>query len=167
LVLSIKQEKPMATAEERTELMEAIRELANSSPYYRHVQMQVTGFTEQGCIMNMTVEQQHMNLFGNTHGGAVASLADSTCGISLAVVLEPNEYAMTQHLDVNYLKPSTKGILRAEGKLISRGRNTAVLEADIFNESGELVAHAHTIHSIRRRPGGFIPDVTKDITTRK
>jgi len=146
----------MAIMEERTELLEKIREIANSSPYYRHVQMQVIGFTGQGCIMNMIVEHQHTNLFGNTHGGAIASLADSTCGISLAVALEPDEYAMTQHLDVNYLKPSSKGILRAEGRLISRGKSSAVLEADVYNEAGEKVAHAHTIHSIRRRPGGFI-----------
>ena len=145
----------MATSEERAELMEAIRELANGSPYYRHVQMQVTGFTAQGCIMTMTVEHQHTNLFGNTHGGAVASLADSTCGISLAVALEPDEYAMTQHLAVSYLRPAPKGLLRAEGRLISRGRNSAVLEADVFNESGEIVAHAHTIHSIRKREGGM------------
>jgi acyl-CoA thioesterase len=156
--LSTMQGKSMGTAEERTRLMERIRELANSSPYYRHVQMQVTGFTGQGCIMTMIVEDQHTNLFGNTHGGAVASLADSTCGISLAVALDHDEYAMTQHLDVNYLRPSGKGILRAEGRLISRGKSSAVLEADIFNESGEKVAHAHTIHSIRRRPGGFLPE---------
>jgi uncharacterized protein (TIGR00369 family) len=152
----------MATTEERTELLEMVRELANSSPFYRHVQMQVTGFTQQGCIMNMIVEHQHTNLYGNTHGGAIASLADSTCGVSLAVALERNEYAMTQHLDVSYLKPSTKGILRAEGRLLSRGKNSAVLEADIFNESGEKVAHAHTIHSIRRRPGGYVPEDSKD-----
>jgi uncharacterized protein (TIGR00369 family) len=145
----------MLTTEERAELMEMIKELANSSPFYRHVQMQVIGFTQQGCIMTMQVEDQHTNLYGNTHGGAIASLADSTCGISLSIALERDEYAMTQHLDVSYLKPATKGILRAEGRLISRGKNTAVLEADIFNESGEKVAHAHTIHSIRKRPGGY------------
>ena len=157
----------MDTTDERTKHLEMIRELANSSPYYRHVQMQVTGFTQQGCIMNMIVEHQHTNLFGNTHGGAIASLADSTCGISLAVALERNEYAVTQHLDVSYLKPSTKGILRAEGRLLSRGKSTAVLEADIFNESGEKVAHAHTIHSIRRRPGGFIQEAAKDMNDNK
>jgi uncharacterized protein (TIGR00369 family) len=66
-----------------------------------------------------------------------------------------DEYAMTQHLDVTYLKPAPKGMLRAEGRLISRGRSSAVLEADVFNESGEKVAHAHTIHVIRKRPGGY------------
>lgn len=157
----------MDTAEVRNSHLEMIREIANSSPFYRHVQMQVTGFTEQGCIMIMVVEHQHTNLFGNTHGGAVASLADSACGISLAVALEKDEYAMTQHLDVSYLKPSGIGTLRAEGRLISRGRSSAVLEADIFNQEGVKVAHAHTIHSIRRRPGGFNPEGSKDENDRK
>jgi len=148
----------MDTSEERTRQLEMIKEVANASPYYHHVQMQVRGFTEQGCVMTMIVEHQHTNLFGNTHGGAVASLADSACGISLAVALEKDEYAMTQHLDVSYLRPSSKGVLRAEGRLISRGRTSAVLEADVYNEAGERVAHAHTIHSIRRRPGGYVPE---------
>ncbi len=157
----------METAEERTRHLEMIREVANSSPFYRHVQMQVTKFTPQGCIMTMIVEHQHTNLFGNTHGGAVASLADSACGVSLAVVLERDEYAMTQHLDVSYLKPSSKGILRAEGRIISRGRSSAVLEADVYNEAGERVAHAHTIHSIRRRPGGFVPEGSNEMNGNK
>ncbi len=147
----------MGTSEERRRHLEKIREIANSSPFYRHVQMQVTEFKEQGCVMTMVVEHQHTNLFGNTHGGAVASLADSTCGISLAMALDKDEYAMTQHLDVSYLRPSSRGLLRAEGRVISRGRNSAVLEADVYSESGERIAHAHTIHSIRSRPGGFVP----------
>ena len=154
--------KDMDTSEVRADFMEKIRGLVNSSPYYRHVQMQVTGFTQHGCIMTMKSEDQHTNLYGNIHGGAVASLADSACGISLVVALHQDEYAMTQHLDISYLKPAVKGLLRAEGRILSRGRNSAVLEAEIFNESGEKVAHAHTIHSIRKRPGGYsgpkVPD---------
>ena len=145
----------MKTPGKNETVLDKIREIANSSPYYRHVQMQVVEFTENGCIMTMQSEVQHTNLSGNTHGGAIASIADSTCGISLAKALKPDEYAMTQHLAVSYLRPAPRGVLRAEGRLISRGRNSAVLEADVFNEAGEIVAHAHTIHSIRKREGGM------------
>ena len=109
----------MDTPEGRADSMEKVRELVNSSPYYRHVQMQVIGFTQHGCIMIMKSEDQHTNLYGNTHGGAIASLADSACGISLTVALHRDEYAMTQHLDVSYLKPAAKGLLRAEGRILS------------------------------------------------
>lgn len=139
----------------RAAVLENIKDIANSSPFYRHVQMQVIEFTEKGCIMTMQAENQHTNLYGNTHGGAIASIADSTCGISLARALGGDEYAVTQHLAVSYLRPAGTGMLRAEGRLISRGRNSAVLEADVYNEAGEIVAHAHTIHSIRKRQGGI------------
>ena len=154
-VITIEGDEEMKTQGEHEILLEKIREIANSSPFYRHVQMEVTEFTEHGCVMTMLSETQHTNLYGNTHGGAIASIADSTCGISLAKVLKPDEYAMTQHLAVSYLRPAPRGLLRAEGRLISRGRNSAVLEADVFNEAGEIVAHAHTIHSIRKREGGM------------
>ncbi len=145
----------MDAPDERNAFLDQIARIANSSPYYRHVRMQVVEFTPNGCIMTMDAGHDHSNLYGNTHGGAIASIADSTCGISLVPALHADEYAMTQHLDVSYLRPAGIGLLRAEGRLISRGRNSAVLEADVFDGQGELVAHAHSIHSIRRRPGGF------------
>ena len=84
------------------------------------------------------------------HGGALASLADSTCGISLLVGLAEGEFAVTQNLAVNYFRPVKKGTLTAKGWIVNRGRTSAVLEAHIFNEAGDLVAHAHTTHAIRK-----------------
>jgi acyl-CoA thioesterase len=145
----------MDAPDERDAFQDQIAQIANSSPYYRHVQMQVVEFTANGCVMTMDAGPDHANLYGNIHGGAIASIADSTCGVSLVPALAADEYAVTQHLAVSYLRPAGTGLLRAEGRLVSRGRSSAVLEADVFNEQGELVAHAHTIHSIRKRPGGF------------
>ena len=151
----------MAPPSRRILLMENIKDFFNSSPYYRHIQMRVQGFTENGCIMTMQVDHQHTNLYGIAHGGAIASIADSVCGLSLAVVLKKDEYTLTQHLTISYLKPVGIGLLRAEGRVLKRGKHSAVLEADVYDESGDKVAHAHTIHSIMKRtdarPGMSIP----------
>ncbi len=74
----------METAEERTRHLEMIREVANSSPFYRHVQMQVTKFTPQGCIMTMIVEHQHTNL----------SSATPTAGLSRRLLTPHVEYRL-------------------------------------------------------------------------
>jgi len=128
-----------------------LRDLLNSSPYYKHIKMELTGFTEDGCMMRMEVGKDHANIYGNVHGGAIASLADSACGLSLIIRLHEGEFAVTQTLVVNYLKPAPIGVMTARGWIVHRGKTTAVLEADLFSESGDLVAHAQTTHAIRIR----------------
>lgn len=132
------------------ERLNSLAELLNNSPYYRHIRMKLEKITPKGCLMTMAVGDEHMNLYGNGHGGTVASLADSACGISLLTSLEPGEFAVTQNLFVNYFRPVKKGVLTARGRVINRGKTSAVLEAEVFNEAGELVAQAQTTHAIRK-----------------
>jgi uncharacterized protein (TIGR00369 family) len=135
------------------EKFNVIKERLNNSPYYKHIRMELTGFIDDGCTMKMAVSDEHANVYGIAHGGAIASLADSACGLSLIIRLNEGEFAVTQNLIVNYLKPVLQGMLTAKGKIIHRGKTSAVLEADIFNEAGELVAHAQTTHAIRSATG--------------
>jgi acyl-CoA thioesterase len=131
-----------------------LKDLLNSSPYYKHIKMELTGFTENGCLMKMEVGKEHANIYGNVHGGAIASLADSACGLSLIIRLHEGEFAVTQTLVVNYLKPVPIGTMTAKGWIVHRGKTTAMLEAHLYSESGDLVAHAQTTHAIRRRKSG-------------
>ena len=134
----------------KRENLEAIKERVNNSPYYRHIGMELVQFTADGCIMKMRIDTEHSNIYGYAHGGALASLADSTCGLSLATALDADEYTVTQNLNVTYVRPVPPGVLTTRGRIIHRGKTMALLEADIFNESGELVAHALTNHAIRK-----------------
>lgn len=135
---------------EQDERLKSLMGPVNNSPYYRHIRMELKALTREGCVMTMDVGDEHMNFFGNGHGGAVASLADSACGLSLVPSLEQGEFAVTQSLMVNYFRPVKKGLLTAKGRVVNRGKTSAVLAAEIFNEAGELAAHAQTTHAIRK-----------------
>lgn len=128
-----------------------VKDLVNSSPYYRHIKMELIEFRENSCSMVMDVGPDHLNIYGIAHGGSIASLADSTCGLSLIPALDDGEFAVTQTCIVNYFRPAQKGRLNSKGWVVNRGKTSAVMEADIFNESGDLVAHAQTTHAIRKR----------------
>jgi len=54
---------------------------------------------------------------------------------------------------VYYLAQVEGGMLKAKGWVVHKGRHSAVLEADIFDEAGRKVAHAHTVHVIRALRG--------------
>jgi uncharacterized protein (TIGR00369 family) len=140
----------MSTDKKQATHMSRIKEMVNKSPYYQHINMELVEFTDSGCVMKMNVEDFHCNIYDTAHGGAVASLADSACGLALVTSINSDELIVTQNLNINYLLPVAKGMLTAKGNVIRRGRNSAVLEADIFDESGRKVAHAHSIHIIRQ-----------------
>lgn len=139
----------MSTGKTRSAEFMRIKKLVNNSPYYKHIKMELVDFKENGCTMKMNVEDLHCNVYEKAHGGSLASLADSACSLALVTAIKDNEFIATQNLSINYLLPVTKGVLTAEGYVIHRDRYSAVLGADIFNEGGEIVAHAHSIHVIR------------------
>ena len=131
------------------EEIKVILEMVNASPFYHHMCLKVQKVDSSGSEVIMDVQKSHLNVYGITHGGAIASLADTAASLSLIPYLRNTEYAVTQNLDTRYLKPGKKGSLKAIGKLLSRGKHSAVLEVNIFDESGETIAHAHTINIIQ------------------
>ena len=116
-----------------------IKDAVNASPYYQHLGIKLVAFSERGSEMTMEVRESHKSVYGRAHGGAIASLADSACSLALVTVMEANEFIATQSLNVNYSLPVEEGILQARGWVVHRGRHTAILEADIFDNAGRKV----------------------------
>ncbi len=146
-----------------------IKDAVNASPYYRHLNMRLEEFSAKGCRIIMEMKVSHLSVYGRAHGGAIASLADAACGLALAAVIGKGEFIATQNLNIHYLLPVEKGTLTAEGRLVHRGSHTAILEADVFDQSGKKIAHAHTVHVIkdaRRSRGGIGPRDIKSGATR-
>ena len=128
-----------------------VQQAVNTSPYYRHIRMALTEFTDQGSKLEMEVKPEHKNLWGTVHGGALASLVDSACGLATVGFLAENEGVVTLNLQVLYFAPVTQGKLTAYGKVVHRGRTTIATEAEVFDEQGTLVAKGGTIHYIKVR----------------
>ncbi len=138
----------MAAFTRDTERETVIAEAVNNSPFYRHIKMQVTAFTDQGSVMEMTIADSHTNIYGTAHGGVIASLADSSCGTSVIQALAMNEAAVTFDLRIQFLAPVTENRLTAYGRVLHRTPRHVLAETEIYNESGELKARGSSIHSI-------------------
>jgi len=97
-------------------------------------------------IFQGTPGPQHHNLSGTIHGGYIATLLDSAVGCSIRSMLPQGQGFTTLELKVNYIRAITDrtGPVRAEGKIISVGRQVAVAEAHITDADGKLYAHATT-----------------------
>lgn len=88
--------------------------------------------------------EYHYNPIGTVHGGVLATLCDSAMGATVHSTLQKGEAYTSLEIKVNFLRPVTvdSGMLRCEGKLISRGSRIAVVTAQLIDETGKLYAHA-------------------------
>jgi uncharacterized protein (TIGR00369 family) len=91
-------------------------------------------------------EFRHYNPIGTVHGGFAATLLDSALGCAIFSTMAKGETWTTLELKLNYVRAMSKdtGPVRAEGRIIHRGRSVATSEGDIRDQGGRLYSHAST-----------------------
>ena len=91
-------------------------------------------------------EQRHYNPIGTVNGGYAATLLDSALGCAIFTTLEKGEAWTTLELKLNMVRPivESTGLLRAEGRIIHRGRTIATSDGTLKDSAGKLYAHATT-----------------------
>jgi uncharacterized protein (TIGR00369 family) len=98
------------------------------------------------AVFEGTPEFRHYNPTGSVHGGWYATLLDSAVACAVISTLTKNESSTTLELKLNLVRPLTKdtGPVRAEGRVIHRGRSVATSEGELKDRAGKLYAHATT-----------------------
>jgi uncharacterized protein (TIGR00369 family) len=93
-----------------------------------------------------TPEFRHYNPIGTVHAGFAATLLDSAVGCAVHTTLAKGEAYTTLELKLNLVRPLTDktGEVRAEGRVIHRGRTVATAEGTLRDAAGKLYAHATT-----------------------
>jgi uncharacterized protein (TIGR00369 family) len=91
-------------------------------------------------------EFRHYNPIGTVHGGFAATLLDSALGCAVFSTMAKGEAWTTLELKLNMVRPIGKdtGTVRAEGRIIHRGRTVATAEGTVKDRAGKLYAHAST-----------------------
>jgi pimeloyl-ACP methyl ester carboxylesterase len=71
-------------------------------------------------------------------------------GFAVFSTLAPGETFTTAELHINFLKAVTadSGMLRAIGRVVQRGQQVAVAEADVLNQQNQLIARASSTNLI-------------------
>lgn len=87
---------------------------------------------------------QHANLMGTLHGGVLCDIMDAAMGLAFATTIEPHQSFTTLELKINFLRPVWKAQLRAEARVVHRGRTLGYLECDVTDERGKLIAKANS-----------------------
>ena len=100
---------------------------------------------EHGAFsVELVPAERHYNPLGSVHGGVLATMLDTAAACSVHSTLAAGEAYTSLDLTVKFLRPATvaSGRLRAEGRVLQRGRRTPVPRPGRYDEAGKLVAHA-------------------------
>ena len=130
----------MATMFERVQAM--LRREAPDPPVAGLIGFQLVEVEPGRAVFEMEAGPQHANPMGTLHGGILCDIADAAMGIAYASTLEEGESFTTLELKINFLKPVWKARLRAEGRVVKRGKTVGLVECDVVDETGSLVARA-------------------------
>lgn len=93
------------------------------------------------------------------HGGMVSTLLDTAMGGACWTLLNHSEAFLTSNLNVEFHRATRPGLLRAEGRVVSRTKRAVFCSAEIFDADGVHTASARCTqiilpsHGPAGRPG--------------
>jgi uncharacterized protein (TIGR00369 family) len=95
-------------------------------------------------IFEFTPAEFHYNPIGSVHGGVLATMCDSACGCAVHSLLPAGAAYTSQDLSIKFLRGVTTstGPLRCEGTVLHLGSRTALAQATLTDQAGQLHAHA-------------------------
>ena len=93
-----------------------------------------------------TPRYEHYNPIGTVHAGFAATLLDSALACSIWSTVGKGEAWTTLELKLNLVRAITDetGPVRAEARVLHRGRSVGTAAADLKDARGRLLAHATT-----------------------
>ena len=116
------------------------------APMCATVGFHLTEASEGFAVFEGLPEFRHYNPIGTVHGGFAATLLDSSLGCSVFSTMAKGETWTTLELKLNMVRPISKdtGPVRAEGRIVHRGRTVATADGTLKDRAGKLYAHAST-----------------------
>src|ERR1044072_3465726 len=96
------------------------------------------------AVFSLIPGEEHYNPIGSVHGGVFATLLDSAAGCAVQSTLPQGMAYTSLDLTVKFLRPITvdTGPVRAIGTVVSKGRQTALAQAQLVDAKDRLLAHA-------------------------
>lgn len=95
-------------------------------------------------VMELETSARHANPMGTLHGGVICDVADAAMGIAFATTLEDDETFTTLDLTTKYFKPIWNARLQATAHVVKRTRTLGLIECDVTDDGGSLVARVYS-----------------------
>lgn len=114
------------------------------APVAKLVGFNVVSVEAGKAVVEFEATEAHRNPMGTLHGGILCDIADAAMGIAYASNLGEGESFTTLELKINFLKPIWNARLTATGYVVKQGRTVGLVECDVTDEKGSLVARVNS-----------------------
>ena len=122
-----------------------IREAFENVPFARLVGIELGEIEHRGeASLHLAVRDDLRQNRGVVHGGVTASLIDTAAAFAILTQLEPGQSTTTIDLTIHYLRPLLNGQATARARVLRAGRRLIVVNIEVVDEEGDLVATALT-----------------------
>jgi uncharacterized protein (TIGR00369 family) len=120
----------------------SMRAKTNEVPVARLIGFEAKEIGDGRATVTLSAGPQHANPMGTLHGGILCDIADAAMGMAFASTLGSGESFTTVELKINFFRPVWEAQLKAESRVVRRGRNLGYVECEITDDSGRLIAKA-------------------------
>jgi len=97
--------------------------------------------TADETVAELVVGAAHLQPLGVVHGGVHAGLVETVASVGANIAVAPRgQYAVGLENHTSFLHAVREGTLRAIGRPVHSGRQSAVWEVNVFDERGRTVA---------------------------
>ena len=117
-----------------------IKLMNSCSGFNMHNGIVISDISDELCVVEGELKPQAMNPLGMAHGGFVYTLCDVAAG---ALVGQNGGEFVTLSANMSYLRPSQGTRLRAEGRLLKKGRTVCVVDTFVYDDQDRLTARGN------------------------
>ncbi len=119
-------------------LFETIIKLNRECPFHNFMGIYITELRPGEAVLELAINENHINPREIAHGGVAFSLADTAMGFAIRTL---NYHGATIEMNINYIKAAGKSdILKATGRVVDIGSRFSVVQAQVVNQEGEKIA---------------------------
>lgn len=111
--------------------------LETRAAFPRHVGLRIEKLEPGSALFSLEIADEHLNGAGTVHGGVHATIMDSAMAVALLAL---GLRASTANMNVTYLAPIVGGKIFCAGEVVHRAGRSAIAEARLRDEAGQLLA---------------------------
>ncbi|HUF53621.1 MAG TPA: PaaI family thioesterase [Dehalococcoidia bacterium] len=128
-----------------------MRKVIEAMPFTRHLAMELHEGGEGWARIRMRYQDENSTAGKALHGGAIASLIDTTGAMAAwttAEIATPKYFGSTVGVNVNYLSGAIGEDVLADGRVLKRGKELIYTDVRVTNEGGKLLAQGTVVYRI-------------------
>ena len=132
-------------------MIDYTEEIRKQSAFVKLLGLSIEKLENGFCHSRLQIREEFFNKRKIVHGGVIYSMADISMGVAVYSTLKKDEETATVEIKINYLKPANKKVLECEARVIQRGKQIAVIEADVKSEENIIAKAIGTFSIIKPR----------------